>query len=73
MKTSAQILHDELSEMIPFPERNYLLMRTKELIEKDQIQIMKAYADGIKALRDSITTDEVYDSYLEYYNKNYNQ
>ena len=58
---------------IPENERKYLMNLISELIEEEKLVIMKSYADGIEALRKSITTDELYNSYLEYYNqKQYN-
>jgi hypothetical protein len=57
--------------MLDFPEKDYLLRRISRFIEEEQLIIMKAYADGIVNFRDSVSTDNPYDSYLEYYNKNY--
>lgn len=71
--TAIQKLESELMAMHSFPEKDYLSRRVKELRDTEQMIIMKSYADGLKALRDSIITDEMYDSYLEYYNKNYNK
>jgi hypothetical protein len=71
--TPVQKLESELSSTIDFPEKKHIMMLVSQSIEFEKLIIMKAYADGIQALKDSITTDEIYDSYLEYYNKNYNK
>lgn len=71
--TPIKKLELELLTMLDFPEKEYILNRVSRFIEEEQLIIMKAYADGIVNLRESIATDNTYDSYLEYYNKNYNK
>lgn len=71
--TPIQKLEKDLMSMNDFPEKEYLMRRVSQFLELEQLLLMKAYSDGILALRNSIVTDEVYDSYLEYYNKNYNK
>lgn len=73
--TPMQKLQAEFMNLRNFPEneRKYLMNLISELIDEEKLIIMKSYADGIEALRKSISTDELYNSYLEYYNqKQYN-
>jgi hypothetical protein len=71
--TPIQKLQAELLEMADFTEKEYLLTRVSRFIVEEQLVIMKAYGDGILALRTALVTDEIYDSYSEYYNKNFNE